>query len=324
MGVATALLGSPAGAQAPPGEKPVPCNGFAKEDPAGDNSTYVLNNDVGAPSEANGDLLGVFFNRTAERTTINLVVAQVNKVIPPGSSSLAYRVFYTAGGTSRYLETGITAANPEPYFEYGTFETTFAQEGEMPGAWYEGDKGVISMEIPAAAGGSVGTKFSDMYMWPGYLRGGIFTITDYIPDGGESGTRMTWNGASCPSGSGAPAPAPGNPLVPSPANPNPGAPAQATGPLAVSAKPTTVKGKKVKKKLVLSMETREQLTDVVVTLKKGAKALGTGKLAKLTNRSKLTLKLSKKGLKKGSYALAVTAKRADGSAGAATLKLRVK
>lgn len=326
---ASAALASPALAQAP-AQKPAPCAGFAKEDPAGDNSTYLLGNDTGFASEANGDLLGVFFNRTAQRTTINLVVAQVNRVVPPGANALAYRIFYTAGGTSRYLETGITATNPEPYFEYGTFETSFVQEGETPGMWYDGDSGVISIEIPAAAGGAPGVKFSDMYMWPGYLRGGIYTLTDYIPDGGESGTRMTWNGAMCPEGS-APvtppsdsgtAPAP----EPAPTNPNPGAPAQAQGPLAVSVKPSTLKAKKVKKarKLALKMETKEQLKDVVVTLLKGRKALGAGKLGSLTNISKLTLKLKKKGLKKGSYSLAVNAKRADGSTGTALLKLKVR
>lgn len=325
-------LTATASAQAP-ANKPTPCAGVAKGDPAGDNSTYLLGNDTGFASEANGDLLGVFFNRTATRTTINLTVAEVNRVVPPGSTSLAYRVFYTVGGDSRYLETGITTANPEPYFEYGLFEGGFTQEGETPGKWHEGPNGVIEIEIPQVAGGKVGTKFSEMYMWPGYLRGGIFTITDYIPDGGESGTRMTWNGASCPEGAApaqpgsdpapAPAPVPGSP--PS-SNPNPGAPAQAQGPLVVSVSPSTLKAKKVKraKKLALKMETKEQLKDVVVTLKKGTKTLGAGKLATLTNISKLTLKLKKKGLKKGSYVLAVSAKRPDGSTGSTTLSLKVK
>jgi hypothetical protein len=52
--------------------------------------------------------------------------------------------------------------------------------------------------------------------------------------------------------------------------------------------------------------------------------MGSARIASLTNISKFSLKLKKKGLKKGAYSLLVKGTRADGSSGAVTLKLRVK
>lgn len=322
---ALAVLTMGAMAPAAHAQAPTPCNGLIKDDPQGDNTTYLLGNDTSIPSEANGDMLGVFINRTEAKTTFNLQLLEVNKTIPAGAESLVYRIFYTSGGTSRYLETGVGLTGGDPYFEYGTFETTFTKEGDATGMWHEGANGVISIDIPAEAGGTA--KWTETYMWPGYGRGAILTPTDYIPDGGEGGSRISWNGNPCPTGAGLTPPPPMTAPTPgAPQNPQPGRPAVAQGPLKVTVRPTSLKAKKVKKarKLALKLETKEQLTNVVVTLKKGAKKLGTGKLASLTNISKLNLKLKKKGLKKGAYALQITAKRADGSTGAVTLKLRVK
>ncbi len=322
VAVAAAAAGAaPAHAQAP-----TPCTTIIKSDPSGDQTTYVVGQDAGQASEPDGDITGIFINRTPEKTTLHLVVANVAKKVPDAADSLVYRIFYTANGTSRYIESGVRVTGSEPYYDFGTFEGRLVSEGDTTGAWTEGPNGVISIDVPAEAGGAMGVKFSEMYGFASYGRGAIVTPTDYIPDGGNTGSRMAWNGLPCPAGGAPAAPAPATPAA---VNPNAGGearPAAAQGPLVVSVRPASLKAKKVKKarKLKLALDAREQLKNVSVTLKKGKKSMGAARIASLTNISKFSLKLKKKGLKKGAYSLLVKGTRADGSSGAVTLKLRVK
>jgi hypothetical protein len=95
-------------------------------------------------------------------------------------------------------------------------------------------------------------------------------------------------------------------------------PVAATGPLALTVKPTSLKARSAKKgakakKTTFSLTAREELTDVVAKLKRGAKILGTARVAKLTTTGKVSFKL--KSLKKGKYTLGFSAKRSDGSTG---------
>ena len=317
---AVALVSAPAAlAQAP-----TPCTPVTS-DPTGDQSYGLAGNQSGIPAAETVDITGLYFHRAAGgKTTANAVIANLSKTVPAGSAGLVYRFFYTAAGTDYFLEVDVATDGTVSY-TYGHIETTLVSDGDSTGQFIEGPNGVVSIEIPATHGGKSGVKFSDAYLLTAYSMGAFISSTDFAPDGDG---RIAWNGNEC--GGTAPAPTPGTTPAPTPPpSSGPAAapkPAAAQGPLQVSIRPAAIKARKLKKtrKLALNVSSKEQLTNVVFTLKKGKASVGSGKLAQLANAGKVTLKLKKKGLKKGAYALVVTARRADGSTGTVTLKFRVR
>ena len=324
--LAAVTTGALALAPAAHAQAPVPCTPVTA-DPAGDQSYGLAGNQSGIPAAETVDVTGLYFHRAAGgKTTANAVISNLSKTVPPESQGLVYRFFFTAAGTEYWAEVDVETDGAITY-SYGHFDTTLVSDGESSGQFIEGPNGVVSIEIPATHGGKSGVKFSEAYLLTAYSMGAFISSTDFAPDGDG---RVSWNGNEC--GGAAPAPAPGGSPTPAPA-PAPGStpppapkPAASTGPLQVTAKPTAIKAKKLKRlrKLALTLSSKEQLTNVVVTLKKGSKAISSGKLATLSGKGKLTLKLSKKGLKKGAYSLLVTAQRADGTTGTVTLKLKVR
>ena len=84
----------------------------------------------------------------------------------------------------------------------------------------------------------------------------------------------------------------------------------------------SLSARKSRKKAKLSISSSGPVSDVVVRLRKGSKALATGRLAQLNGRGTVALKL-KRALKKGRYTVAVAAKDGDRPVGA-TAPLKVK
>lgn len=84
----------------------------------------------------------------------------------------------------------------------------------------------------------------------------------------------------------------------------------------------SLSARRSRKKAKLSISSSGPVSDVVVQLRKGSKALATGRLAQLNGRGTVALKL-KRALKKGRYTVAVAAKDGDRPVGA-TAPLKVK
>ena len=130
---------------------------------------------------------------------------------------------------------------------------------------------------------------------------GSYTINVWVNQ--RAGTDGSFK-ASAVLGSAAPAPAPAPPAPggqPQP-QPQPGPEPAAT----LSLKTKKASAKKVKKALKLSIGSTKPVTDVRASLKKGAKVLGTAKLASMGTSATLKLKL-KKALKKGAYTVEIAA-----------------
>jgi hypothetical protein len=326
--VACAVVAAPIGAQQP--AKPAPCNGMFVSDPAGDQKYYVLGNQTPAAGPENGDQLGLFMNRTGSKTQAAMVIANLSKKIPEGSDSIVYRIFYDLGDVTHYLEASIFVIAPEEVrFSYGRLTTTLTEDGETPGKFVEGEQGVIQWDVPAAAGGKSGDKWDNVYSFASFGRGAIVTPSDYAPDSGSTGEGPTWSGAQCPSAGSPAGPGDGGATTPPPGTTPPPAPdGETTKAKAFQVKvtPLSFKAKKVKKakKLSFSVTTGERVTDLALTLKKGSKSLGSAKLVTLEGSGRLGVKLAKKGLKKGSYTLVLTAKRSDGSPATVDYSVRVK
>jgi hypothetical protein len=330
--LALALTAAPAAAQAP---KPVPCTGMQAQDAVGDAFVgFVGLFETPQPAGANMDFKNLFFRRDKGKVTANLVVANLDKSVPPDAGFASWRVNYDIGDASYYVTASVENGK-DPVFSYGHIDTQAMRDGDTKGAFFEGPDGVIQIEIPAAHAIKENAKVTEIYAFSAYVRGaagrGVNTQTDQIPDGDA---RVSYTAAECPGAGSTPEPGTPNPgVTPPPPGSDPNTPAPpvqkpgsgsgaATGPLQIAVKPTALKAKKVKKSLKLTLTCSESLKDLAVQFKKGAKKIAAGKLATCSGKGKITLKISKK-LKKGAYTLAFTGKRADTSSGTLTVKVKV-
>ncbi len=330
---AAALLTVPAGAMA---AKPAPCGPLAVEDAAGDQQLHVPQ--IGVPTGQDAapltDFTGFFLRADGSKVTGNLVIADLSKQVPEPASAIRWTLYYTVGDKAYYART-ILYADGEISYLYGEDTgATLTQLGTMKGEFHEGKDGVISFVIPPAAGGKAGTQMTAANAIAAYQTdSGQGSSADFMPDGDDTFDATVPNCGTAPApapvepGPGpapAPAPAPVQPSQPGPApsSPTPGA-TQAD--FRVGVKPNALRAAKVKKgkAITFTLTSGETLTGVTATLTKGKKTVGSGKLARMAGTGKLKLKPKAK-LKKGSYTLIVTAKRADGSTGTVAVPVKVR
>ena len=328
--LAAALLAAPAALAA---DKPVPCNGKPLgTDPAGDAFVgFVGLVESPVPAGPNTDFTSVFINSADGKVTVNYSIADLSTTVPPDATSIGYRMNYEVGAVTNYLQVSIDSAGTVAY-SYGHSETSgLVKDGDTTGALFEGKEGVMSIVVPPTHGGKTGAKMAGIDIFSAYVRGRVNTQTDQMPDGDAE---LAYNGAECPKGATPPPASPpsgggsdggsgssGGGSTPPPSSPPP---ASATAPLKVTATPTKLKLKKIKKakKATFSLSSSEELTNVAVAFQKGSKTIGSKRLAKLSSKAKVALKLKGK-LKKGAYRLVVTGRRADGSTGSVVIKIRV-
>lgn len=110
----------------------------------------------------------------------------------------------------------------------------------------------------------------------------------------------------------------------------PGATTTTPAPAPAAAPATTIRigtrsasAKRAKGTLKVALASDAAVTGVVATLRKGAKKVGTGRLASLNGKGTLKLKVSRK-LKPGAYSLAVTARDARGATVGASTAFKLK
>lgn len=344
---AAAAAAMVASSVAPAADTPQPCAGkLLVTDPTGDAFVgFIGLAETPIPAGANVDVTGIFVNNIDGRVTFNIRVDNLDKTLGNGATANVYRLNYTVGTQTNYLQASVSATGVT--YSYGHSDTTgLVRDGDAKGTFYEGKDGVIEIEVPTTHGGKPGAKWSAASLFTAYVRGNVNTQTDEAPDAGGD---FSYSGAPCaaagptatptPAGMGHPTgptgptgtPSPTDPTNPAAtatptATPAPGGSQPVTGPLRVTVAPLKLKAKKVKrvKKLAFAIRPSESMTDVKLTLKKKAKTLGSATVGDLQGQKVVKVKLRKKGLKKGRYAVVVTAKRPDGSPAAATFSLRVK
>jgi hypothetical protein len=172
----------PAGASA--ATKPTPCTGeLSFNDPAGDAFDPLL-----SPAQPNMDLLGGFFTAdegaSALEVDANVVVANLNRQVPPGSESIEWQMLWQAGARGYYVWADI---DPEGkltfggagYDSTGVVDETFATQGRL----YEGGKGVVQIRIPARLAPR-GATLENPYASSLERVAGVYLADDYAPDQG--------------------------------------------------------------------------------------------------------------------------------------------
>ena len=208
-------------------------------------------------------------------------------------------------------------------------------KGATKGAIHEGANGIVQITVPAEAGGAANSKLEHIYTQagqsrttapassPGNAPRGTTPILDTAPEaGGES--KVTYTPAGCTLASPVTTAAPLDKL-PATTTTAPTGTSKVPETGGVAKLPITVAAAKAPKGKALSLKLKstEPVTGLGARLRKGSKAVGSGKLAKLGASGTLKLKLAKK-VKKGSYLLDLAGSLADGRRAVVTLKLRLK
>ena len=290
----------PAGAQ--DAAKPAPCAEQFIEDATGDSTIDVTGQGIGRDGTPNTDITRAWLGVSGSTVTGNIEVAKLDKTVPSDATGgLYYYVFFAAKGEEHYVVARVNG--DDVAYKYGTYDGStgiYTNRGDTKGQFIEGDKGVVSIEIPADEGLAAGTEV-------GQVRANIDTIlgeddevglnghADEAPN--EGGTvSLTPTACDAPPAGTSPTPSAQQPAAPSTL------PFRAANVLGKASR--AKKGKTLRVKVSAS----QTITNLKVTLKrsnaKGA-ALAGGSLARLTGSGTLRLKF-KRTVKKGRYALIAT------------------
>lgn len=345
--------------------KPAPCAGLLYTDPAGDTNDDPSGN--GAPTGPVGDqadITGVFLNHAPGAggksvLTANLQINNLTETIPSDAGGGLYYYFtYTlADDVQHYVDARHTSSGWSYYFghiEIIGFIGAYTNDGQTTGSQVLGKDGVVSVVVPDAVGGTLGTTLkatgaSVDILYAGDDASGWQSHADSAPDKSSDAKDVVVT--ACPAGSTpapggggttpTPTPTPTSTPTPSgsggggsapPSSGGGGTPPSSGGNAgnAPATKPLPFKVTKVlgtsKKGLKLKVKAGQAISDLLVQIRKaGGKGpvVATIKAPSLKKgTSTLKLKKSKK-IKKGSYSVLATGS-VDGKPLSTTQSFKVK
>jgi len=280
---------------------------------------------AGDVPNANLDLTGGFFKhepaKAGDATTINLVLKELDKTIPDGSTFVSWNLYWTGGDDVERFVRAVTDFSGVLSYEFGQVEnagvvTVSRALGVMPGAFFEGKDGVVQLVIPQDHDGKAGTTLKGpnaitytgspgIAAAPTPTRGPLTAVDTSV------GKPYTIGPCTAP---------PAAPSEEPPATPPPSGDAPADQGLPV--KVLTKKARAKKGRLAIKLQSSEPLTQVAGQLVKGRKVLGKGTLAKLDGKG--TLKLRVKKARKGTYRLDLAGSDAEGRRRFGSVKLKLR
>ena len=341
LAVAALLVAYPATA-ADPTPEPMPCVGAQFTDPAGDLGSLS----PGPEPPASMDLKRGFFRYVTAADgkkvlTANMQVANLSKEAYADAVGIEWELRWSA------LDNKWTAGvRLDPQGELHYFAgSTYIDDPQGPtvpastGRFIEGADGVIEIVVPSPER-FAGKTLTEVH---------AFTTPKYTPidrDGQESAKLdrapngeafgQNFSVAECPAATPTPtatsAGTDGGVIGEATPTPSGGVtggtptpPAQQASPFNPSVGPTSFKAKKVKKakSIAFTVDARETLKNARFEFNKGSKLLSAVTKATFT-KGKVTLRLNKRGLKKGTYSLVVFGTRANNAAAAMSFVISVK
>lgn len=319
--------------------KPVyTCGLFVKDS---DKDSAEPNSVPAGASHANMEIKGFFLKhepaKGAEATTVNIIVKDLNTTLPSGNTAINWTMKYTFDGTERFVR-AVADYSGGTAFEWGEYTATglpagvsgtFQYRGGTPGKLFEGPDGVVQLVLPPDVGGKAGSALSGLDVSANTGKS-VVPVAATTPSRGvayqnDNAIASKWTVETCVAGTGAlpgtTAPGTGTGTAP---GTTPSGPSQTTGPTALPVKLLSSKAKAPKSKaLALKLSSTEKITGLVAQLRQGSRTVGKGKLASISGKATLKLKLSRK-LKKGKYLLDLVGKDAQGQQRSTTASLTLK
>ena len=327
--------------------KPAPgCAGVAATDPNND----AISDPIGAPggvtagpANPNMEITRIWFDRSGSKTTANIEVKKLDKTVPDTATGVSWYFVWTSD-VQHFVDAASDGSAVT--YQYGDINAAgqYGSSGDTTGSFVEGDLGVVSIVIPNDIGGKVGTKLTEPYAIA-YENldipnvGSALSNDDRAPDDGGG---KAWTVADCDTAGGGgggggetPSPTPTASATPTTTPPpssggggggNTATPVQSNA-LNVKAGSALGSAKKASKSKRATVKLTGSATKIDAILYKGnlakPKTYGKGKIAKVSGKAKLKLKITKK-LKKGGYLLTLIGTNPDGQRAARTFKVKFK
>jgi hypothetical protein len=311
--------------------KPVySCGLFVKDSDKDSEEPNSVNQET--TSHPNMEIKGFFLKydeaKAAEATTVNIVVKDLSTALPTGNTAINWTMKWVFNDT-QYFVRAVADYSGSTAFEWGEYMPTgltvglsgsFVYQGTTPGKLFEGPDGVVQLVIPADIGGKVGSQISAIEVSANTGKSAVPVAVPspsrgvaYENDGAATGK---WTVAGC-------VPPAAAPVASLPSTPST-RPSETVGPTALPVKLTSTKVKAPKKKtLALKLSSTEKVTGLVAQLRSKSRTVAKGKLAQISGKGTLKLKLSKK-LKKGKYTLDLVGKDAAGQQRSTSALLTVR
>ena len=260
----------------------------------------------------------------AEATTVNIVVKDLTTDLPTGNTAINWSMKFFFGD-KQYFVRAVADYSGMQAFEWGEYlpldlpvmSGTFRYMGPTQGKLFEGPDGVVQLVIPQDIGGKAGSELKTLEISANTGKSAVPVAATtpsrglaYENDGAAAGK---WKVEECSAGLGAGIVPPvlAGPTTVSTEGGGTGV-TGTTGTLALPVKLATTKVKRPKgKSLALKLTATEKVTGLVAQLRSGKRTAGKGKLAVISGKATLKLKLAKK-LKKGKYTLDLAGKDAAG------------
>ena len=317
------------------GAKPAPgCAGMQVEDRRGDVSAAA------GPTATNLDITGGFFTTDpAGVVTAHIQVANMSTMPPPPATAVSWFMVWVSGTTTHFVSLEADVAGNTVY-EYGTVgqgptgNTQYTRGGDTKGTVHNGPDGVISIVVPKAAKGAVGSTLAtpraeSFQLVQNGLGGGVLLFGDETAEG----TDYTAGACELPGGGGAGGGGAGGGGAGGGSGPGSGAgggpPSTPRTPQAAPRLPVALVTKTVKRPrgraLVLKVRAKEAVKQLGARVRKGKRVLGTGKRASLRKGATVTVKVRLKGrAKRGTYRLDMTGRLADGRLASGGYRLKIR
>lgn len=284
--------------------KPAPgCAGLVTDDPVGD---------VTGGGGDNYDVKGVFFTYDGSRLQVNLQIADLSPAVSKPGLNARWIVIYRVGDAYYYVRMWSNGTDVD--YRYGTYDPTlddFTGVADVKGSMVQGPDGVISIDIPKAAGGKANAKISELFVRVNETAetGAPANQVAYAPESDrapDSGSAKEYTVVACSSTSGA---APVSTPLPPASIPAATSPAQLGIKVAASAGSARKASKR--KRMTVKLTGTQPVTALEAELLKGNRVLGTARLAKLDGRAAVTFKVRRK-LAAGTYGVRLTGTVPDG------------
>lgn len=336
-------MAPPALAQAP-GPKPTPtCAGLSFTDPAGDAR------DQQGRSPENLDIVAGFFRFEPDASgkrvvTANIQLKKLDKTVHSGTTGNNWYFLWTVDDVVYYVSAELGTAGTVTY-AHGTLATNrFSRAGETTGAFFEGENGIISIVVPAAAKGAEGQTLTSPYATARQaasapVAGGVVVTVDDGPDNRQG---KNYTVAPCEAPQPPPPEQPPPPQQPPVSSTTPptgtsspppsggGQPPPQRQRLAVRVLTRSVRASSRdlrRRRLPLRLQSSEPVTNVTVQLlsrsRGRSRVVGRARLARLDGRGTLVVRLRGR-VRRGQYRLDLAGSGANGGAARVTFRLRIR
>jgi hypothetical protein len=297
-------------------------------DKAGDSANSLEPSQAGSPSS---DLTAgwISYDAAGGKATANIRVAELTlgEVDAP-YNGISWEFAFTAGKGARYVRAfqdiaGITKFSWGEPRAITDDQTAPRAGGPTTGKLFPGKDGVIQIDVPLkdmgiAAGTALKGLALEVRQW---VTMPASAPTLPVPFYSPAPIYDTATGKGMELSPCAAAPAPVAPLAGAPAPPAATSASPAT--LGVKATVPKITAKKLNRARKLTVSLSGTASKLVVTLRKGGKVVGSGRLASLKGSGRLTLKLRGK-LKQGAYTLELAGDNAEGRAATGRYAVRIR